>query len=242
MKLLYVTGWAHAAQSLAPLAAAVQAQLPQSSFELLAVDQLFAALPQEARISHVAGQLAAHINQHQPQVVVAWSLGAMVALEAVVDCDLLLDRLVLISPTHCFVQSEQSPYGVPALELRRLQRRLDANRDVALRGFYELCAAPQQDSANVEQLLEQQRSVSLSVLQSGLEYLEQKNLYQNLSEVVVPSLILYGSADAVISPQASRMLGKLLRQPACECADVGHALAMQQPDVVATHIAEFVQK
>lgn len=239
MKLLYLSGWAHSAESLAPLAAAVAKDLPHSSSSLLAVDQLFATLPQEARVAHVAGQLAAQIQQQQIDVVVGWSLGAMIALEAAAYGEMPLRKLVLISPTSAFVQSAEAPYGVAPTELQKLQRRLGSNRDAALRGFYQLCAA---DESQIAELTAAMNSVSVSVLQSGLEYLAQKNLYHDIIEVSVASLLLYCSEDAVISPRSSQLLARMMRQPAEAIAGVGHAAVLQNSQLFAQRIVEFLKQ
>jgi pimeloyl-[acyl-carrier protein] methyl ester esterase len=210
--LLIITGWAHGAETLRPLADRLRGPLDVqilSAAEALAADHIPAA-----------------------DAIVGWSMGGTLALERLpASCR----ALVLIASTACFCSAADYGCGTPPQAVRAavtlLRRKSVAVLpDIATRLYHPYAAGSMPLHPG-----------DLDALTEGMVYLFRTDLRERIQAVRLPVLLLHGSEDALIPPAASSWLHQHLPDSRLELiAGEGHALPLQKPDVVAGRIRSFL--
>ncbi|MFA4944153.1 MAG: alpha/beta fold hydrolase [Lentisphaeria bacterium] len=223
----FISGWAHGAAALRPLAAA----LPELDARLLAPAEL-GAEPAAALLDRIQAAGAA------PVVLVGWSLGAMIALEAALARPAAVARLILVAGTPRFCATDGWPAGQPQANLRALAAGLRHDAPAALRGFFELCGtAPETLSGLAAAALDQ----GTETLAAGLHYLRAKDLRPNLHTLAVPTLLLHGKQDQVIPWLAASLLAQQIRSARLRLFDpAGHNLPQTHPSELAAASRDFL--
>lgn len=178
-----------------------------------------------------------------PVVLVGWSAGSMLALEAAVAFPDHVVALVLLSATACFHQNEACPWGTSPGTLRAMARRLDSTPEPVLDDFFRRSVSPGEcTSADIDDKIGQALAEEVAVLQEGLAFLQHHDLTPLLSRVQQPCLLMHGKQDEVIAPQAMKYLHAHLRRSATvSLAYTGHALPEQQSETVAIYGNQFLE-
>jgi pimeloyl-ACP methyl ester carboxylesterase len=169
-------------------------------------------------------------------VVVGSSFGGWVALEICVRSVAKISGLVLIDSLGVkFGGREERDiadvYALPEDELRR-RTFFDAARvlpDYALLGDGELTAIARDREA--------------AALYGWRPYMHNPGLRQWLHRVRVPTLVLWGDNDGIVTPDYGEKLCSALPSARFErIAQAGHYQQIERPDAVADRIEAFVQE
>ena len=231
---ILISGWAHPARVLCPLAHALA---PDFETNLLDTCDLGDDPGQWS------GRLAERIaGTARPPVVIGWSLGGMIALEALTSgSSPPVSAWVLIASTPRFCAGPDWPWGQTRAALRALQIGVRRDPQAALRSFLAECSIPSQVSP-----AELDRQVSSALAQgdrhlaAGLDYLAGTDLTARIPHLRVPLLCIHGESDRIIPVEASRNLaqacaGRLEVLPNC-----GHSVVVTAADRVASAIRRGV--
>jgi pimeloyl-ACP methyl ester carboxylesterase len=74
-------------------------------------------------------------------------------------------------------------------------------------------------------------------------YMHNPKLKQRLHRVHIPTLVLWGEADRVVTPDYGRELAAAIPGAHFDTiAGAGHFPHLEQPDAFARHIADFLQE
>jgi pimeloyl-[acyl-carrier protein] methyl ester esterase len=155
--------------------------------------------------------------------VVAWSLGAMQALEAATATELA--SLTLVGASGQFVRQGKYRYGWPERALLRMRERLTEDTDAVLDEFWALALAPG------EEVSPPPRERDAATLQRGLTFLAAYSMLDRASRISCPVRLLHGGHDRVCPPAAAELLAESL--PHAELTiwpEAGHAPFLSQPD------------
>jgi len=156
--------------------------------------------------------------------VVAWSLGAMRALEAATETE--LGSLTLVGATGQFVRRDDYRCGWPKRTLARMSERLADNAGAVWDEFLALALAPGEELA-----APLPREQELAVLEHGLAYLGDFTMLERASDIHCPVRLLHGGRDRVCPPTAARLLADALPQAELTVwPEAGHAPFLTQPD------------
>ncbi|MFA5203455.1 MAG: alpha/beta fold hydrolase [Lentisphaeria bacterium] len=238
-----MTGWAHAAAVMEPLAArlgGVTACWAPAGL-LAEAEQLQGEMVPAAGgpLSPYAAALAARLRQQPGPVVLAgWSLGGLIVLETALAVPECVAGLVLLAATARFCAAEDYPQGMPAANLRALAAGVARAPEAALRGFFSLAARP----GNVpEEVLAGKVAAALAqgtaALRHGLDHLRTCDLRSRLAGLAVPVHIIHGRADAVIPAAAADYLAQAIPGARLSWLEgAGHAL----PETHAGEIAGVI--
>ena len=219
-KLFLISGWSFGRSALAALADSLQRE-----FEVTRLAAEEVLLP---------GKLTEMLPANEPCVLVGWSLGGMLALQQA-DSLAAGSMLVLINSTAKFCSDPETPYGVPAAQLRSLAIAMRRQPEQTLANFYDQSAVPH--AAIAQETCEPKDSKALL---DGLTCLRNLDLREVAAKLQVPTLILYGDEDQVISPAASEELARLIRDSKQVIHhQVGHDLPIRESSRVATDILDF---
>lgn len=223
--LVLVGGWGHPPRSFEALATRlgrshnVRVVLPDPAVDIL-------------RPSKGAGE---------PVVLVGWSLGGLLALEAAAGSPERVRALVLVSATPRFCSAPDFPHGTPEARLRALGVGLHRDASATLGRFWRDCAFPHAEPA-WETRTEETRATGLSpgLLSRGLACLQKTDLRALCRSLQVPCFVLHGREDRVVPWEAGEWLARRIPEARWSLLDaVGHDLPLRQPERVATMTAEL---
>jgi pimeloyl-[acyl-carrier protein] methyl ester esterase len=156
--------------------------------------------------------------------VVAWSLGAMQALEAATTLE--LSSLTLIGASGQFVRRGAYRCGWPERTLARMRERLTSEADAVLDEFLALALAPGE-----ELVAPLPREYDAATLDHGLAFLADYSMLDRALRISCPVRLLHGGRDRVCPPAAAELLAEAL--PNAELTvwpKAGHAPFLTQPD------------
>jgi len=156
--------------------------------------------------------------------VVAWSLGAMRALEAATEIE--LGSLTLVGATGQFVRRDGYRVGWPERTLARMSERLTVDAGAVLDEFLALALAPGEEL--VAPLPHEQDP---AVLKRGLAYLGDFTMLARASDIRCSVRLLHGGRDRICPLAAAKLLAETLPQAELTVwPEAGHAPFLAQPD------------
>jgi pimeloyl-ACP methyl ester carboxylesterase len=175
--------------------------------------------------------------------VVGTSLGGMIAQELALAYSDRVDRLVLA----CTTPGGPTAYPMPEATVRLMTEATGLEPAVALRRFVENALAP----ATVDgqpQLVDRIMEHRLRTAQPPEAWAAQAaagaafDAYDRVGAIAAPTLVVTGTADAVVDPRNSELLCDLLtdarleRFPGC-----GHLFFWEEPARFVTSVAAFLE-
>lgn len=181
-------------------------------------------------------------------VLVGWSMGAQIALQACAELSGRLAGMLLVSATPRFTASDDFPYGLARKEANGMRLKVQRNTARALNGFYTRMFAEgelesQSSGAEIKQLLEAIESPETAGVLEALDALVQADMRRLLPEITVPTLIVNGGQDRICLPQASCYLAVQIPGadqvvfPLC-----GHAPFLTHSEQFNTELIRFARR
>jgi pimeloyl-[acyl-carrier protein] methyl ester esterase len=146
-------------------------------------------------------------------LLVGWSLGSLIALEACVLLRERLSGLVLTAGTPRFTQGDGFPYGLSRIEVEGMTRKVQRSLRRALEGFNaRMFALGELDdpslTAMVHELLSSVPMPTVDVALQALDSLVETDQRDRLALIDLPTLIMSGDCDVICLPQASAFLAQ----------------------------------
>lgn len=190
--------------------------------------------------THIVDAIAAKVPADA--VWLGWSLAGLLVLEAAATCD--LRGLILLAANPKFVQTSRWP-GMPEADFREFHQRFNTDPEAALTGFQKLQfgqrALPVPAQQALRAALTPPDHDRLSGLLQALAFLHAGDERHRLSQIMVPALILGGTADRLIPDQALSQTASMLPQSTMTLLpEAGHALMLEQPAAVSEAICGFL--
>ncbi|MGC2694020.1 MAG: alpha/beta fold hydrolase [Desulfobaccales bacterium] len=189
-----------------------------------------------------AGWLAQYLSELPLQecVLVGWSLGGMLLLEALAQLrGPAAGATVLVAVPPVFCRRPDHPWGQPAAMLRAMRRALQSDFTKVLNDFALACLAPGEAAFREEAAAGFDYQAAPAFLAQGLDYLRDKDL-RGLLPLAQKTLsdsgrviIIQGGQDRIVSPAQGRDLKE--RLPGSELhllAAAGHIPFLTQTTAV----------
>jgi pimeloyl-[acyl-carrier protein] methyl ester esterase len=179
-------------------------------------------------------------------VLVGWSMGAQVALQAYPEIRSALAGLVLVGGTPRFTTDQDYPHGKPPLEVKgmgvRLRRDYQKTMGEFFRGmFVEGEMESEQYQRIVHEIVMGGRSPAAEAAAKSLLILSSADLRGRLSSVDRPTLLIHGDGDAICPASASEYMSKRLPRATLKIMKgCGHAPFMTRPEIFNNQLTEFV--
>ncbi|MBU1694567.1 MAG: alpha/beta fold hydrolase [Verrucomicrobia bacterium] len=240
--LLLVSGWAHTAEALQPLADRLARQY---TVRALAVHDLGGlAMSNPSELSDFAAGLCRELQREQcPCVLVGWSMGGMIALEAAAAFPERVAALVLISSAPRLAAALDFPHGVPPRVLRAMTLSFQLAPERTLSEFFINAAFPHLLTPTVlREKVAAAMVLGADRLAEQLRYLTESDLREAARRLTAPVLILHGRPDRIIPVGAASWI--IEQRPGTEmitCNDSGHDFPLDEPDRVAEPIEHFLK-
>ncbi len=170
---------------------------------------------------------------------IGWSLGAMVALAAAATNPKFLKGIVAVCPTAKFCCDAEKEVA-----LSNLRRSVEQNAVKAVKRFHRSMPASKNRRSfvkNSEIVANQNVSVSLETLLSGLEILARADLSEEVNKIDVPVALIGGTEDSVIPASSGQALQCMI--PNCRYTPLpcGHLPFLECPELFMEHVFEFAQ-
>jgi pimeloyl-[acyl-carrier protein] methyl ester esterase len=143
-------------------------------------------------------------------VVVGWSLGGMLLLEALAGCRVPPAGLVLVSAPASFCRQADYPWGQPPAVVRAMRRALNHDALKVLKEFALGCLAPGEEQFQEEAFTFFRSGEADAHLASGLDYLLHQDLRPWLSRIPGPATIIQGDQDTIVPPAQAHYLNQHL--------------------------------
>ncbi|MCM0082827.1 alpha/beta fold hydrolase [Geomonas sp. Red32] len=185
-----------------------------------------------------AGDLAGFFDALQltDAVLVGWSLGVQVALQAFPKLRDRLSSMVLIGGTPRFTTDEGYPYGQAPNEVKGLGLRLRRDYAKTMGDFFKgMFVEGEMDNARYQRIVHEivmnGKSPDQGAATEALKILSTADLRMGLSEVDRPVLLVHGEQDAICPASASTFMAQRMPHAPLEIMPgCGHAPFMTQPE------------
>jgi pimeloyl-[acyl-carrier protein] methyl ester esterase len=193
--------------------------------------------------AEVAG-LCESLDLHDA-LLVGWSLGSLIALEASVLLSERLSGLVLTAGTPRFTQGDGFPYGLSIVEVEGMARKVQRSLRRALDGFTARMFAPGElDDPSlavmVQELLSTVPMPTSDAAIQALDALVETDQRDRLALIDLPTLIMNGDSDVICLPQASAFLAERITSARqMVFAGCGHAPFLTQSRRFNACLEEF---
>jgi pimeloyl-[acyl-carrier protein] methyl ester esterase len=233
--------WSEVKEQLAVLAPSLECQLLDLPGYGGAVD---------IQDAHKLDSLAKHCLQQidEPVVLVGWSLGGMVAMQAALleadSANKCIQGLQLITTAPKFVSSDDWPCGVDLAIFQRFSDELARDYKNTLTMFLLLQAGSNKGSRELARSAHKAicglPSPSAKTLQDGIDCLASADLRGELSKISLPSQVISGVRDRVANPESSSKLADLLNAELVEF-NAGHSPFMTNASDYIQCLLAFIQ-
>jgi pimeloyl-[acyl-carrier protein] methyl ester esterase len=181
-------------------------------------------------------------------VLVGWSMGTQIALQAYSEISDRLAALVLVSATPCFTAKTDFPYGLTWNESAGMKKKVGRNSNRAMEGFHarmfledELVDRPVAD--NICALLAAIVPPDTEATLAALESLASADMRNLLPDIKIPTLILNGDGDKICLPAASSFLAENIQSAQQKVFQhSGHAPFLSRHGEFNAEIIRFVKR
>ena len=240
LPVLLISGWAHGAEAMSPLAEAVRDSHPLTSLSLADLGPRrgelqgngvggTAAQGAAAPVSAYARAVVRRLEEFdEPSCLIGWSTGGIVAIEAAACSPQKAAGLVLLGATARFCaeapakdltikgpatkdSAEEYSAGIGPAALRAMIRRLKKEPEETIADFFLQASFPMTIPAD-ELALRTKKALGpgKGPLIDGLEYLAGVDLRSSLRSIGAPCLVIHGRQDRIVPWRAARFLGSNL--------------------------------
>jgi len=174
--------------------------------------------------------------------LIGWSFGGQIALKLAATALLPIERMVLVSSTPKFCQSADWAFGLPAVQVRAMQRQFQRDPVATLDEFVAMMFAG--DSCATALAMKGRESSILPDFEAGkqtLTTLEVGDLRGALGDIQTPTLVHHGKSDMIIPVSAGAFLAEQIPNAVASLWDnVGHAPFLSAPERSRSLWKEFL--
>jgi non-heme chloroperoxidase len=178
-------------------------------------------------------------------ILIGWSMGAQVALQAFPDLRSRLAAVVLVSGTPRFTATEGYTHGQPEAAVKRLALLLQRDFSGTVADFFKRMFVDDELGARLPgHIFSEENKIvqpAWHAVRQALKSLATTDLRAELALVDVPVLLIHGGGDSICIPSASQYMAEHLRDARLEImAGAGHAPFMSRPGEFAGILTEFL--
>lgn len=164
------------------------------------------------------------------------SFGGWLAAEIVVTCPHRIDRLILVDAFGIKVSDRETP---DILDLFNT-----APQEVQRRGWHAPSTwAPDYNAMTDDDIIVRARNWETLCLYGWHPYMYNPHLHRWLRRISLPTLVLWGASDGIVSPAYGRAYSQLIPSARFELiAEAGHHPEIEQPDAFVGRVVSFLQR
>jgi pimeloyl-ACP methyl ester carboxylesterase len=165
--------------------------------------------------------------------LLGWSFGGWLAAEIAVACGHRLDRLILVDAVGIKVGGREERdildvFNTSPPEVRR-------------RSWHDVTRAPDWDAMSDDELVVHARNWDALCLYAWHPYMYNPQLGRWLGRIRVPTLVLWGGSDGIVSPAYGRAYSALIPRARFEVIDgAGHHPELERPEAFVERVVAFL--
>lgn len=243
-KLVFWHGWGTNPQVWEGLIGSLRKVLPADT------DYEAAPLPGYAGTALPAGDgkavwaAAMMEKQSGPLVLVGWSMGAIMALQAAYHYPEKISHLVLFGATPCFAQKPDWPHGISEKARENFKNDIHSDPATALRNFVLLFNRKDKQARAIIRKLSHKEMPPvppIPILDAGLHFLYETDLRPILPFIQQKTLLIHGEYDPLMPPEAAKLISEKL--PAARMhilPQTAHVPFLSDPEQCAMLIKQFL--
>ena len=199
-------------------------------------------------VQDYADDLAAFFDQLalEDAVLVGWSMGVQVALQAFPALRERLAALVLVGGTPRFITADDYPHGKPPIEVKGMVLRLRRDHQKTMGDFFKgMFADGEVDGTQYQRIVHEivmgGRSPDPGAVRHSLEILSTVDQRDLLPLVDRPVLLIHGELDTICPASASAYMADRLPMATLEVMQgCGHAPFMTRPEQFNELVRDFL--
>lgn len=247
MKIIIVSGWASPKESLSVLSNSFAASSDVQTVSMHSLPELkkgiiaYAGLP--APSDYALGLMKLIGDAGDNCILIGWSTGGMVVLEAALHCMDKIDGIVLAGTASRFSSGDDYNIGTSPSVLRAMISGIRKDAGTTLINFLVNSHKPfVEDAALVQNEADAASLIGNEELIAGLQYLWKTDLRGSLGEIDIPSLVIHGKEDLIIPWQAGSFLANKLHNASFRLIDgAGHDLPIRFAELIADEARRFIK-
>jgi pimeloyl-ACP methyl ester carboxylesterase len=172
---------------------------------------------------------------HEKVTLIGLSFGGWLAAEVALACRHRIEKLILVDPVGIKLGDRESRdildvFNVNPAEVRRSS-------------WHDPAKAPDYDTMSDDELVIHARNWEALCLYAWHPYMYNPQLKQWLGCIRVPTLVLWGESDRVVTPQYGRAYAGLIPGARFEViAEAGHHPEIEQPERFVERVAAFIKE
>jgi pimeloyl-ACP methyl ester carboxylesterase len=168
--------------------------------------------------------------------LLGFSLGGWLAAEVAAACSHRLDKLVLVDPVGIKISNRETP---DILDI--FNRSPD---EVRRRSWHDPDRfAPDFNAMPDEALVQYARNREALCLYAWHPYMYNPQLPRWLGKIKVPTLLVWGASDGIVSPDYGRAYSRLIPGSRFEIIErAGHHPEIEQPEAFVERVAAFLEE
>jgi pimeloyl-ACP methyl ester carboxylesterase len=167
--------------------------------------------------------------------LIGFSFGGWLAAEVAVACSHRLDKLVLVDPLGIKISDRETP---DILDI--FNRSPDEVRQKSWHDPDRF--APDFNAMSDEALVTYARNREALCLYAWHPYMYNPQLPRWLSRIKVPTLLLWGESDGVVTPDYGRAYSRLIGSRFELIEAAGHHPEIEQPEAFVERVSRFLQE
>jgi pimeloyl-ACP methyl ester carboxylesterase len=168
--------------------------------------------------------------------LLGFSFGGWLAAEVAAACMHRIEKLVLVDPLGIKVSDRETPDILDIFNRSPEEVRQKSWHDPDR-------AAPDYDAMSDEALVIHARNREALCLYAWDPYMYNPQLPRWLCRIDVPTLILWGESDRVVTPEYGRAYARMIRNARFELIPrAGHHPELEQPAAFAERVARFLRE
>ncbi|MDQ6959701.1 MAG: alpha/beta fold hydrolase [Mariprofundaceae bacterium] len=180
----------------------------------------------------------------QTCILVAWSLGGILAMQLARHSPERLAAIVLVSSTPCFRAKTDWPHGCSDSQFHAFKQTLENDSGKLLGQFFTLMlyghTLPRSRFNAIAKLAVDRKHPPLpEALRAGLKLLDTLDLRAQLTDISIPSLVMHGVHDAIIPVGAGQYLADHIPGASLDIMQCGHAPHLTQAKIFNEHLEQW---
>lgn len=200
------------------------------------------------KLQDFADDLMMFLEHHalEDVVLVGWSMGVQVALQAFPEIRSRLAGLVLVGGTPRFTSADDYPHGQPLLEVKGMGVRLRRDYQKTMGDFFRgMFAEGEMDKTQYQRIVHDivmgGRSPDAEAARLSLQILSVADQREQLSSIDRPVLLIHGELDSICPASASAYMAERLPMASLEIMEgCGHAPFMTRPEQFNNMLRTFL--
>ena len=240
-RLLFVHGWGLDSGLAQPMFEMMKSRFYVGGVDLpgYGVEPTVEDYSLESMVAHLLGAVT------EPVTLVGWSMGGLIAAWATIQFPHLVERLILINATPCFVEKKRWPCGMKQRVFQQFAQSAEQNLAATRERFLSLQLPVGADShealRKLRAYLQTAPEPRADALYDGLGLLALADIRYRLLEISCPTLILHGTGDRLVPDCAAREFQTEIEDAKLEFIDHGgHAPFLTCPRKTAELMDAFL--